>query len=159
MKSQTSLNLKSDPKYVPKAKSPKPKEYPFGNIHHMPYATGEDKLANRVALELKTLNQEKKLNCIWFHVPNETMVKTKHDFALLKKKQCMGMISGVPDFVFIRGSDSFTLLVELKTNKGKLSDNQKSFQKWAENNNTPYEISRSWNDLKISLLKHNLVAK
>ena len=154
MRLQVSLNIKPEFKYIPKTKEA---EYPFGNIHYMPRAKGEDALANRVALELKALFQEGKLNCLWFHVPNETMVKTKHDFALLKKKQCMGMISGVPDFVFIKNNEPLTLLVELKTDTGKLSNNQKLFQKWAESNHTPYEIARSWNELKQLLIQYKLL--
>jgi hypothetical protein len=123
----------------------------------MPYLKGEDALANRVALELKALYQEGKLNCIWFHVPNETMIKSKHDFALLKKKQSMGMIPGVPDYTFIKNGEPLTLLVELKTEYGKLSQNQKLFKAWTEDNHTPYIIAKSWNDLKNTLIHFGLI--
>lgn len=130
---------------------------PMSNIHYMPKVTGEDALANKVALELKGLYQEGKLNCLWFHVPNETMVKTSHDFALLKKKQCMGMIPGVPDYTFIKSGEPLTLLVELKTDMGKLSNNQKVFSQWAKANGTPYEVARSWSEVKTLLIKYGMI--
>lgn len=155
---QISIRLTADLKHIPRVKQKMHNTADlFNSVCYMPHATGEDALANRVALELKALFQEGKLNCIWFHVPNETMVKTKHDFACLKKKQCMGMISGVPDFVFIKNDEPLTVLVELKTDKGKLSHNQKLFKTWCDNSNIPYEIARSWNDVKNALTQHGFV--
>lgn len=108
---------------------------------------GEDLLSNRIAIHLVYLFKSGKLNCIWFHVPNETIVRTKADFACLKKKRCIGMIPGVADFVFIKADSAETILIELKHDKGSLSDSQEAFQKWSEQNKTPYFVVRSLEEL------------
>ncbi len=130
---------------------------PYDDIHYMPSLSGEDSLANRIALELKALFQEGKLNCMWFHVPNEFIVHNKRDFATLKKKKCLGMIAGAPDFTFIKYKEPLTLLVELKTNTGKLSSKQKMFKAYAENNHIPYFIVKSWNELKTILTDQQFI--
>lgn len=58
----------------------------------------------------------------FFHVPNEN----QHKLAAL------GVLSGVPDFIFLKPT---TWALELKHGKGRLSEAQiKLHQKWAENN-------------------------
>ena len=116
---------------------------------------GEDKLANDVACELKALSIEGRINCLWFHVPNETVVQTKTDIARLKKKHAIGMISGAPDFVFLAPNTS--VCIELKTETGKSSPNQKLFAEWAENSGVAYYIARSINDVKKYLKLENLL--
>jgi len=127
----------------------------FSNIHYLKNAKGEDAIANETAINLRNLSLDGKLNCIWFHVPNEYVVKNNLDRARIRKRQCIGMISGAPDFVFINNCGA--LLVELKTEKGVLSDNQKLFKSWADSNSTPYIVAKSWNDVKNLLLKYKFV--
>lgn len=122
---------------------------PFKNLK------GEDKLSNDVACELKALSIEGRLNCIWFHVPNETVVKTKTDIIRINKKHALGMISGAPDFVFL--SPLTSVCIELKTDDGKSSPNQKLFEQWAEQCNVSYYVARSVNDVKKYLKLENLL--
>jgi hypothetical protein len=131
----------------------------FSNIHYLKNAKGEDALANETAINLRNLALDGKLNCVWFHVPNEYVIRDNIDRARVRKRHCMGMISGAPDFVFIKNDEPMTLLLELKTDKGKLSDNQKLFKSWAESNQINYTIARSWNDVKIALLEYGFVSQ
>ena len=124
----------------------------FNNIHYLKDAKGEDAIANQVAIELRNLSLDGKLNAVWFHVPNEHVIRDNVDRARIRKRQCLGMISGAPDFIFLMKDKS--LQIELKTDTGVLSDNQKSFKKWPEDKDVPYIIAKSWNDVKNTLKQH-----
>ncbi len=127
------------------------------NIRYCPHLKGEDAIANRIAIELVALHQENKLNCLWGHVPNETIIRNQQDYGYLKKRQNLGTISGFSDYVFIKNGSEKTLLVEVKTEKGVLSSKQKDFQKWAKDQNIKYHVVRSWTDLKAILLADGLI--
>jgi hypothetical protein len=127
----------------------------FDNIHHLRGARGEDAIANRVAIELRALSAEDKLDGVWFHVPNECVVKNKKDAVRLRKKCSIGMIPGAPDFVFLKSDKS--LQIELKTDTGKLSENQKEWQKFSKDRNVPYVVARSWSDVEFALQKEGFI--
>lgn len=122
----------------------------FAPIKHFKNLSGEDALSNAIAVELKALSIEGRLNCIWFHVPNEMVIKNNADIARLKRKHAIGMISGAPDFVFL--SKNKSICIELKTQSGKLSKNQKLFEKWAINKNISFYVARTVADVKKYLL-------
>jgi hypothetical protein len=127
----------------------------FDNIHYLRGARGEDAIANTVAIELRALSAENKFDGVWFHVPNECIVKSKEDAIRLRRKCSIGMIPGAPDFVFLKCDKS--LQVELKTDTGKLSDNQKEWQKFSGEHNVPYVVARSWDDVKSALEKEGFI--
>ena len=102
--------------------------------------TGEDKLTNEIAIFLKIAVLEGKLKGVFFHVPNESVSKTKRDMLRIMKKKQLGMISGAPDFIIVTRDK--TLFIELKTKKGRQSDFQKMFQIWSEKNDIQYYIIR-----------------
>ena len=121
----------------------------------MPHFKGEDKLANEIALYLKHLSAEEKLNGVWFHVPNQHVIRSKNDIFQILKKSALGMIPGAPDLVFMNAETS--LLVELKVGKNKLSENQVRFCRWADKASIPYVIARSLEDLKLLLTQHGFL--
>ncbi len=125
------------------------------NIFYLRGAKGEDKLTNDIALELKAMTIEGKLKCVWFHVPNETKIKDKKDIVSLRKKTSLGLIPGAPDFVFL--SQNKPICVELKTDKGRQSTNQKMFEIWCNDNQVPYYIARSVNEVKKILIEEKLL--
>ena len=125
------------------------------DIFRLKGAKGEDSFTNSVALELKALSVEGRLNCVWFHVPNETVVKSKEDIIRLRKKASLGMIPGAPDFVFV--DKSKTIFAELKTKTGHLSENQKLFQQWSEYAGVAYYVIRSEDELKMILKKEGML--
>lgn len=123
---------------------------PMAGIYYMPKLKGEDEICNRIAIELKTLYQLKKLNCIFTHPRNETS-----NYIGFSKAKGIGMIPGAPDYFFI--SKDNHLLVEVKKEDGKLSDSQKSFKNWCESVDVKYIVVRSWNELKTSLKECNMI--
>ena len=102
--------------------------------------TGEDKLTNEIAIYLKINVLEGKLKGVFFHVPNESVSKTKRDMLRIMKKKHLGMIPGAPDFIIV--THDKTLFIELKTKKGRQSEFQKMFQIWSEKNDIQYYIIR-----------------
>lgn len=117
--------------------------------------TGEDALTNKIAIELKALTLEGKLKGVWFHVPNESVVGNFRDVIRIKRKHDMGLINGVADFVIV--TQSKTIFVELKTEKGRQSDFQKLFQKWCEKNDIKYFIIRNVVEFKSVLMREGLI--
>ena len=117
--------------------------------------TGEDKLTNQIALCLKIAVLEGRLKGVFFHVPNESVSKTKRDLLRIVKKKQLGMISGAPDFVIV--TQDITIFIELKTKKGRQSDFQKMFQEWSEKNNIQYYVIRDIPDLEKILLNNGVL--
>ena len=117
--------------------------------------TGEDKLTNQIAFYLKIAVLEGRLKGVFFHVPNETVSKTKRDLLRIIKKKNLGMISGAPDFVIV--TQNITIFIELKTKKGRQSDFQKMFQLWSEKNNIQYYVVRDVEDLEKILLNNGVL--
>lgn len=77
---------------------------------------------------------------VWFHVPNEGK---RHKITACIMK-AMGMLAGVPDFIFIWKNKQTGLLgagfIEMKTPGNKQSPSQKDFQAWAEFWGIPYAV-------------------
>ena len=95
------------------------------------------------------------LKGIWFHVPNESVVSKENklkDILRIQRKHCMGLINGVPDFVFI--SKDKTLFIELKTEKGRLSEYQLYFRDWCVDEQIEYYVARSVEEV-TDILKRN----
>lgn len=99
----------------------------------------EDDITVEFANTLRSLSLENRFKGIWVHVPNEVSDNKNKVFGmnLLAK----GKIPGMADFIFIRPDKG--ILVELKTPKGKLSENQKYVQAWCEEQGIVYKIARS----------------
>ena len=117
--------------------------------------TGEDKLTNEIAIFLKIAVLEGKLKGVFFHVPNESVSKSKRDMLRILKKKQLGMISGAPDFVIV--TQDKTLFIELKTKKGRQSEFQKMFQEWSEKNNIVYCVVRDTSELQIILQTNGVI--
>lgn len=97
----------------------------------------EEKMSVELADKLRELTLQKKLGCLWCHIPNEG--KRSSLVAIITK--AMGMIPGVGDFLFCWGSGS--AFIELKAGKNKQSAHQKCFQEWCEDNDVPYALCYS----------------
>lgn len=127
----------------------------FSGIITLRSAKNEDALTNLVAKKLSALTAEGKLNAVWFHVPNETVVSGSKDFLRLRKKKALGLIPGAPDFVLV--SNENAVFLELKTKKGRLSPAQEKFKKWCELLSVKYYVARSVDDLVIVLQTEGFV--
>ncbi len=127
----------------------------LSKICNLPNLKGEDALTNKVAMILTGYTLDNNLKGIWFHVPNESVVSKENklkDILRIQRKHCMGLINGVPDFVFI--SKDKTLFIELKTEKGRLSEYQLYFRDWCADEQIDYYIARSVEEV-TDILKRN----
>ena len=127
----------------------------FSGIFNLKGIKGEEKLTNEVVQELKALTLEGRLNCLWFHVPNEQVIKNKNDVVRVRKMKCLGLIPGAPDIVFLAANQNVCL--ELKTATGRQSESQALFQNWSEHAHVPYYICRSVQDVKSVLKKEKIL--
>ena len=68
----------------------------------------------------------------------------------------MGLINGVPDFVFI--SKNKALFIELKTEKGRLSESQIYFRDWCTDEQIDYYVARSVEEVTDILKRNKLLS-
>lgn len=94
----------------------------------------EEKMSVEFADKLRELTLQKRLGCLWCHIPNEG--KRSALVAIITK--AMGMIPGVGDFLFCWGDGS--AFVELKHGKNKQSVHQRNFELWCGENNVRYAV-------------------
>lgn len=79
----------------------------------------------------------------WFHVPNGGVMKVQHAMQL----KAMGQKAGTPDIVIIDGRQAGTaLFIEVKSETGAQTKEQKEFQEWCKLYQLPYRICRSVDD-------------
>jgi hypothetical protein len=77
--------------------------------------------------------------CIWWHTPNQGDLPVQYRVKL----QSMGLRPGVADLVFIGASEVPVGFIELKTETGRLNDNQKDFKADCEARGIPYVVIKS----------------
>ena len=66
-----------------------------------------------------------------------------------------GVLAGVADlFLMFPVKQFHGLFIEMKTDKGRQSENQKEFQTLAENNGYKYVVCRSFEDFKNEILTY-----
>lgn len=124
-------------------------------VSHLPHLRGEDLLSNQVAQYLKVLTLEEKLNGVWFHVPNESVVGDRMDVVRIKRKHSLGMINGAPDFIITTGTK--TIFIELKTATGRQTEAQKMFEKWCCKHEISYNICRSLEEVEKVLKTEKII--
>lgn len=104
----------------------------------------EAKLCHEIAITLRNACLDGR-KLVWFHVPNESNGGVRFGANL----NAIGRLAGAPDYVLI--TKGATILVEVKTDKGKLSDNQKMFSAWCEDCGVKYRTVRSLEEFKTLL--------
>jgi hypothetical protein len=126
------------------------------NIHYLRGVKGEDALQNEIVLNLRALTLERKLNCLWFHVPNQQIARADgRDYARIRKLHSVGLIPGAPDLVFI--SQDSAVLMELKSANNSQTPAQKLFEKWAGSLGVKYVVARSWKQAEIELKNNRMI--
>ncbi len=99
----------------------------------------EDKIQMSVAKYLDLLD------VLWFHPANERKTSIQQGVRLKKK----GVKSGVPDVMILESNDTYKgLAIELKTAKGRLTDNQKKWLSDLQDNGFSCYVCRSFDDAK-----------
>lgn len=130
----------------------------LSKIRNIPSLKGEDSLTNKVAIALTGYSLDGKLKGVWFHVPNESVVSKDNkvtDILRIKRKHSMGLINGVPDLVFV--SKDKTVFIELKTEKGRLSESQIYFKQWCIDEGIDYFVARSVEEVSEVLTKAKIL--
>ncbi len=97
----------------------------------------EQLMSIEFANNLKFWAIENKLSAVFTHIANEGKMNTLIGQIL----RCMGKIAGAPDYVFLWENGCGG--IELKAEKGVMSENQKSFKLWCESKKVPYKVARS----------------
>lgn len=105
---------------------------------------GEASLSFEIAGYLRQLSIEGKLPYVWFHVPNQFSGQYRGVFGAMMA--WMGRICGIPDYAFLGKDECF--FIEVKTDKGIQSENQKIVQKWCNDVGVKYYLCRSLEDVK-----------
>jgi hypothetical protein len=95
---------------------------------------------------------QKRQRFIFWSTPNELLgsARTKGGLGRMARFKRMGLRSGVSDLIIIRFGGAF--LLELKTEGGKQSENQKSFQRDAIDAGASYAVAHNL-DEAIDALK------
>lgn len=112
----------------------------------------EEQMSVELADKLRELTLQKKLACVWCHLPNEG----KRGLLTAIIVKAMGMIPGAADFLFCWGEGS--AFIELKAGKNKQSDHQKNFQAWCEDNDVPYALCYSAEEAISKLKQWGLIS-
>lgn len=87
---------------------------------------------------------------LFFHVKNDVGARKGNFFYDLKP---MGVLPGVADFCIVKPGE--TIFFEIKTRKGKLSQNQKNFLENVRSLGHQAFVAYGWNDI-LEKLKHIL---
>jgi hypothetical protein len=101
----------------------------------------EQKMCVEFANEMRQWSLEGNLPYVWFHVANEFLPSARVNYSFEAKLKHMGKMSGVPDYCFLGDKDSF--FIEFKTEKGRQTQTQKTFEEWCATTNVDYFLCRS----------------
>lgn len=100
-------------------------------------AKGETRECIQFANQLKVLSVNNQLHCIWFHVSNENPVARQY-IHWAKLQKAIGLMKGAPDYVFLWKDGAACM--EMKSRQGRLSDAQKTFRAWCQQQMVPYVV-------------------
>lgn len=99
----------------------------------------EDQICKQFVGQLRVLDTLKKLNGIYFHVPNEISGNTNPFFG--KRLKDIGKLSGTADYIFMWENGCACL--EAKSSKGTLTTDQNKFKERCTQFNIKYDIFRT----------------
>lgn len=106
----------------------------------LPWATRvkpEENLCISISDMLRQASLTGRLTAVWSHVPNEG--KRHMKVACIMK--AMGLLPGTPDYFFAWAGGSG--LIEVKTDKGRMSENQIYYQSWCASLGVRHNVCRS----------------
>jgi hypothetical protein len=95
------------------------------------------------------------LKAVWFSVTNE--YSGGHNPVFGAVMGAMGRIRGSPDYVFLWNDGC--ACIEMKSQKGKLTPNQKIFKEWCETKHVPYVVCYTVTEAFEKLREWNLISK
>ena len=99
------------------------------------------------AIQIQIVNYLHYKNIYFFTVPNEAAGGGRGAMIRMRKLKKMGLRSGVADLVLLLKGGK-TVFLEVKTDKGRQSENQKEFEKEIKKLDFDYYIVRSVEDVE-----------
>lgn len=117
----------------------------------------EDRLTVEVATMLRVATIEGKLRATWTHVSNEAAGRGKFAAIYMAKARAMGLIKGSSDFVFVW--DGGGGWIEMKTETGSLTKEQREFRDWVEATGGNHALCRSVEEVETVLTQWGVLVK
>src|SRR5687767_3288367 len=111
----------------------------------------EDRLSVEVATMLRVAAIEGRLSATWTHVPHEAAGRGKFAAIYMAKAKAMGLIKGSADFVFVWPNGGGW--IELKTDEGRLTPEQKAFREWCKDTGAHHALCRSVAEVEEKLFE------
>jgi hypothetical protein len=108
----------------------------------------EDRIQQEIIMYYRNYYQRLYVNCLIFSIPNGGL-RDKRTAMLMKST---GLLSGASDLIVIHFG--VVLFVELKTETGKQSDEQRAFELRVNQCGYPYYLIRSLEQFKQALSLH-----
>ncbi len=113
---------------------------------------GEAAICAEIAGYLKVESIYGRLPYVWYHVANEWAGQNRPVYGA--KQTTMGKIAGIPDYCFMGKYNSF--FIEIKTGRGKLSEQQEIVKRWCDDVGVPHYVCRSLKDVQEVLKKEKM---
>jgi hypothetical protein len=110
----------------------------------------EDRMTIDVATMLRVATIEGKLLASWTHVPHEAAGRGKFAAIYMAKAKAMGLIKGSADFVFVWPDGGGW--IELKTETGSLTKEQREFRDWVVASGANHAVCRSVGEVEAVLI-------
>lgn len=115
---------------------------------------GEDLISYQLTSYLIEMTLTNKCQANWTKIAHEM---PKGSLLFGKRLRNMGKLAGVPDFVFTWKENH--LWLELKKPKGKMSPEQKFFQKWCKETESNHAIAYSLEEAITILQEYDIIRK
>ena len=105
----------------------------------------EQKLCVEIADRLRGYTLDGRLKGVWSHIANEGK---RHVFVGIILR-AMGLIKGATDYFFAWQNGCG--VIEVKTDAGRLTDNQLHFAAWCKHEGVPHAVCRSVEEIEVTL--------
>lgn len=103
----------------------------------------EDSMCLDFATRLRVASIEGRLRAVWTHPANE-LAFSFHKSPRAGIARALGLITGASDYLFLWDGGSAALEAKAKT--GSLTDGQKDFRAWCEEQRVPHFVFRTADD-------------
>lgn len=100
-----------------------------------------------IADMLRIATIQGKLKAVWSHVPNEG----KRSLFVAMVMKAIGMVPGTPDYFFAWPEGSG--LIEVKSGKGRLTENQMDYRQWCADLGINHSVCRSVQEVVDQLVQ------
>lgn len=116
----------------------------------------EDCISIAFANRLRVATLERRLRCVWTHVPNELAGGMgKRSSARYAVAKALGMITGTSDYLFL--APDRAAAIEMKAGRNPLTDGQRDFRAWCESTGVMVATAHSADEAEALLIEWELL--